>query len=586
QQLVAYAQGRSMLLVLDGAELREPLITVMRALVQQAAGVRLLVASPNPLQLRVEHLYEVRPLPVPPPSADRDPVALERYGAVQLLVELARRHDHHFQLTVENAPAIAELCRQLDGLPLALELTAARLALLSPAEILKRLDERFQILQTRNPDMPPRQRALQSAIEWSYCQLEPSIRDFFEQLGVFSGSFSLDDVEAVCESLTPVDDLLELHQRAMLVELHHKDERRFRLLNPMRLFALSALREKPERYATVRQRHAEHFLQVAQACLRQVRTPSENDAMRLVELQMDNLRTALEWFTQQGDWARRTEMALILSQLCDRLGWLLNATAYLQEAQDSALFLGEEYGMLQAELLLESAALQYERHEWEDALRTAQDALNRFEALGVRTGQARAHNLMGLVLLRLQRFEEAQAHFQRALQGFMQAGEPVWAALVMNNLGLLEYERGRLEDAARLFTQAAQRQRTLGDLRGLSETLNNLGAAHQLLGDLDAARRYCTESLEYETHLGNRLGIARGLCNLGELLMLQEQALPAARHLLAAMQLFHQYGSPDYDYASALYQQLPLEAETRAQLEAECQNRALEDLLQWARGEY
>lgn len=241
--------------------------------------------------------------------------------------------------------------------------------------------------------------------------------------------------------------------------------------------------------------------------------------------------------------------------------------------------------MLQAELLLESAALQYERHEWEDALRTAQDALNRFEALGVRTGQARAHNLMGLVLLRLQHFEEAQAHFQRALQGFMQAGEPVWAALVMNNLGLLEYERGRLEDAARLFTQAAQRQRTLGDLRGLSETLNNLGATHQLLGDLDAAR-YCTKSLEYEIRLGNRLGIARGLCNLGELLMLQEQALPAARHLLAAMQLFHQYGSPDYDYASALYQQLPLEAETRAQLEAECQNRALEDLLQWARGEY
>ncbi len=583
QQLLAYAQGRNMLLVLDGIESVSALTHVARALLQGASGIRLLVASMNPLHLRAEHLYEVKPLSVPPPSADHDPVLLERYGAVQLLLERARRHAPDFEITPANAPAIAELCRQLDGLPLALELTAARLTLLSPAEVLKRLDERYGILQTRSPDMPPRQRALQSAIEWSYCQLEPPTRAFFEQLGVFCGSFSVEDVEAVCESESFVDDLLELRQRAMLMEVHHKDERRFRLLNPMRLFALSMLREKPEIYATVRQRHAEHFLRVAQACLQQVRTPLENEALRLAEHQMDNLRAGLEWFTQQGDWARRAEMALCLAQLCDRLGWLLNAIAHLQDALDSALFLGEEHAPLHAEILFQHAALQYERHEWEDALQTAQEALQRYESRGSPVGLARAQNLMGLILLRMGRFDDAHAHFQRALQGFMQANEPVWVALTLNNLGLLEYERGRLNEAARFLQQAVQRQRTLGDMRGLSETLNNLGAVHQLQGELDSALRHCSESLEYEIQIGNRLGIARGLCNIGEIVMLKGEPLLAARHLLASMQMFQQWASPDYDYAHTLFEKLPLDVQTRAQLEAESQNRALEDLLQWAR---
>ncbi len=583
QQLVAYAQARTMLLVLDGIESVSALTPVVRALVQSAAHTRLLVLSLNPLQLRVEYLYELKPLSVPPPSADHDPAALERYGAVQLLLEQARRHAPNFELTATNAPAIAELCRQLDGLPLALELTAARLALLTPTEMLKRLDERFQILQTRSPDMPPRQRALQSAIEWSYCQLEPSTRAFFEQLGVFAGSFAIEDVEAVCESPSPLDDLLELRQRAMLVELHFKDERRFRLLNPMRLFALSMVREQPDKYAALRQRHAEHFLRVAQFCLSQVRTPFESDALRNAEWQMDNLRAALEWFTEQGDWVRRTQLALALSQLCDRLGWLPSANAYLQDALDSALFLGEEYGELHADLQLELSALQYERHEWESALRTAQDALERFQSLGSLKGTARAHNLLGLIALRMGQHDLAETHLQNALQAFMRANEPVWMALVLNNRGLLEYERGRLEDAARFLQQAIQRQRTLGDARGLSETLTNLGAVCLQQGELDAALRHYTESLECEIQLHHQLGIARGLCNIGEVLMLQGRPLEAARHLHAAAQLFQRYDSPNRDYALALIASLPLDAATRAQLEAESQNRATDDLLQWAR---
>ncbi len=581
-QLVAYTQGRTILFVLDGVESVLALVPVVRALLQGAAGLRVLVASLNPLQLRSEHLYEVKPLSVPPPGVERDPELLQRYAAVQFLLESAHHHAPDFELIPSNAPAVAELCRQLDGLPLALELCAARLALLSPAEVLKRLDERFQILQTRSVDMPPRQRALQSAIEWSYSQLDPSAQAFFEQLSVFTGSFTVEDVEAVCESPSPLDDLLELRQRAMLVEMRLKDERRFRLLNPMRLFALRMLRQRGELHQATRERHAEYFLAVAQGCLKQVRTPYETEALQLAELQMDNLRTALEWFMQQGNWTRAAEMALYLSQLCDRLGWLLNSMDYLQQGLNAALFLGEGTDELQAELLLQQAALLYEQHEWEQALQIVQDALNRYETLQHLMGQARACNLMGLIQLRLQQFEEARTRFQCALQRFMQANEPVRVAMVLNNLGLLEYERGHLEEAIRLAQQAVQRQRALGDQRGLSETLTNLGAMHQLRGELEPAHRYLQESLEIEIRLGNRLGIARGLCNIGEVLMLKNEPLSAARYLLGAMQLFQQYGSPDYDYANTMLQQLPVPPDTLEQLIIDSQNRALEDLLQWA----
>ena len=581
-QLITYVQGRTILLVLDGVESVSALLPVVRALLQSAPGIRLLIASMNPLQLRSEYLHEVKPLRVPPPSADRDPEMLKQYAAVQFLLERARHHAPDFDLTPSNAPAVAELCRQLDGLPLALELCAARLALLSPAELLKRLDERFQILQTRSADIPPRQRALQSAIEWSYSQLDLSIQAFFEQLSVFTGSFSVEDVEAVCESPSPLDDLLELRHRAMLVEIRRKDERWFRLLNPMRLFALSMLRQRGELYQTTRQRHAEYFLAVAQSCLKQVRTPYETDALNRAELQMDNLRTALEWFIQQGNWTRAAEMSLCLSQLCDRLGWLLNAMDYLQQGLNAALFLGEGTDELQAELRLQQAALLYEQHEWEQALQIVQDALNRYEALEHLMGQARACNLMGLIQLRLQQFEQARTCFQCALQRFMQANEPVRVAMVLNNLGLLEYERGQMDEAIRLAQQAAQRQRALGDQRGLSETLTNLGAMYQLRGELEPALRYLQESLEIEIRLGNRLGIARGVCNIGEVLMLKNEPLSAARYFISAMQLFQQYGSPDYDYANTMLQQLPLPLDTLERLMHDSQNRALEDLLQWA----
>ena len=297
---------------------------------------------------------------------------------------------------------------------------------------------------------------------------------------------------------------------------------------------------------------------------------------------MDNLRTALEWFIQQGNWTRAAEMSLCLSQLCDRLGWLLNAMDYLQQGLNAALFLGEGTDELQAELRLQQAALLYEQHEWEQALQIVQDALNRYEALEHLMGQARACNLMGLIQLRLQQFEQARTCFQCALQRFMQANEPVRVAMVLNNLGLLEYERGQMDEAIRLAQQAAQRQRALGDQRGLSETLTNLGAMYQLRGELEPALRYLQESLEIEIRLGNRLGIARGLCNIGEVLMLKNEPLSAARYFISAMQLFQQYGSPDYDYANTMLQQLPLPLDTLERLMHDSQNRALEDLLQWA----
>ncbi len=580
-QLTHYLQGRSILLILDDIESIEAVSSVVRSLLQ-VNTLKLMVISTAPLQLRAERLYEVKPLKVPPAHSSTEPAVLVQYSAVQMVVEHARRHRPDFELNDENAPPIADLCRHLDGLPLALELAGTRLALLSPREILKRLDERFQILQARNPDLPPRQRTLQSAIEWSYSQLSPETQDFFLQLGIFVDSFTLEDVEAICDSVFALDALAELRQHAMLSEEYFKGEGRFRLLNPMRLFALNRLREQPERYATVAKRHALYFLKMIETSLQQIRTAGEASALRECELYLRNFESAFEWFRSQGDWQNTARMALALTRLHDRLGNLHLIEPCLNRLMECVHALGDSPTELHADLLLGRSAYAYECHQWETAYALGLSALQTYEALGLPQGQAHAHNLCGLIATRQARYDQARQHFQSALERFEELQMPVWSALIRNNQGLIEYQLGNYEEAERLFTEAVDLQRALQDWRGLAESLTNLGAVRQMRGDLPGALHYCRESLRGEAEIGNRIGVARGLCNIGEVLMLMGDTRTSARYLVSAEVLFQQLGSPDLEYVHQLLHQLAIEPSALQSLKEEARRRTCEDLLYWA----
>lgn len=580
-QLLSYLQDRSVLLIFDDIESHEALASVVRTLLR-TPRLKVLVVSGMPLHLRMEHLYEVKPLSIPPLRDSHNPTAIAQYGSVQLVLEQARRHKPDFTLTEENAEPIAELCRQLDGLPLALELASSRLALLSPSEILRRLDGRFQILQARNPELPARQRTLQSALEWSYSQLAPETQAFFNQLAIFVDSFALEDAEAVCEADFVLDSLTELREHALLMEEHQKGEPRFRLLNPLRMLALSHLQIQPDLFERVGTRHAHYCLSTATSCLQQIRTAQEQEALRRAELYLRNFESASEWFRSQGKWALGAQMAIALAKLHDRLGNLHLIASCLQSAAECLAQLSEVPAILQADLLLEQAVYAYETHQWETAHALVQQALKYYEGTESIESLAQAHNLAGLIAMRMNQYEQAHTHLEQALRLFESAGLTVWAALIRNNQGLVEYGLGNLELAEQLFTEATVLQRQLRDRRGLSESLTNLGAVRLLRGDLADAFQHYSESLHCEVELGNRVGVARGLCNLGEVFTLQKEVASAVRYLIAAKTLFQQVGSPNNEYACQILSQLPVESSVLQSLAEHARHRTWEDLLYWA----
>lgn len=580
-QLLSYLQDRSVLLIFDDIESHEALGSVVRTLLRTPL-LKVLVVSGIPLHLRMEHLYEVKPLSIPPLRGSHDPTTLAHYGSVQLVLERVRRHKPDFTLTEENAEPIAELCRQLDGLPLALELASSRLALLSPSEVLRRLDGQFQILQVRNPELPARQRTLQSALEWSYSQLTPETQAFFDQLGIFVDSFALEDAELVCEADSVLDSLMELRTHALLMEEHQKGEQRFRLLNPLWILARNQLQLKPDLYERVGTRHAHYCLETVTLCLQQVRTAQEQEALHRAELYLRHFQSASEWFRSQGKWELGVQMAIALAKLHDRLGNLHLIAPCLQSASECLAQLSEVPTLLQADLLLEQAVYAYETHQWETAHALVQQALDYYEGTESIESLAHAHNLAGLIATRRSHYEQAHTHFEQALRLFESAGLTVWSALIRNNQGLVEYGRGNLEVAERLFTEAADLQRRLRDRRGLSESLTNLGAVRLLKGDLTDAFQHYSESLHCEVELGNRVGVARGLCNLGEVFTLQEEVSSAVRYLIAAKTLFQQVGSPDNEYACQILSQLPVESSLLQSLTEHARHRTWEDLLYWA----
>lgn len=585
EQVLGHLEGRSVLLVIDSAGSTEPLLQAVRQLLG-LSKLKILLSHTGPLHLRAEHLYEVKPLAVPPAREGLTPQQIAQYPAVQLLLERVRHYKNDYAISAENAPALAALCRHLDGLPLGIELAAPRLAVMMPQEVLKRLDERFQILQTRNPDMPDRQRTLLGAIEWSYSQLTESAQELLCQLGMFAGSFTLADAEAVCESLMLVEDLLELRQHALVIEEYQKNTQRFRLLNPLRLFARNRLRERPELHAQVAQRYAYYFLQMALHAGCQIRTPHETEALRLVERHLEDFQHALGVFEQRGELHHGVQLATALIKLTTRLGLLYSAHQSLERALHYLAQLDSPPAEIQADLLMEHAGLLYEIHDWEQAWQVAEQALALYEQLNRRTEQAQAHNLLGLIAIHRRDYKNATLHFNLALQSFEEIGQPIWQAVVRNNLGLVAYETGDYDLAETQISEAVQQQRLLGDMRGLAESLTNLGAVSFLKGDYESALRHFSDALRYEIELNNRIGVARCLCNLGETLMQNSEKAPqAARYLLAAECLFDRYGSPDVAYVRSLLQKLALDDATLAPLRAHAHNCPCEELVHWAQSE-
>ncbi len=463
------------LLLLDNLEQLPDAAQVVAELMGVAPGVTFLVTSRRPLHVPGEQEYPVRPLPVsrpPRPDGTLD-------GAVELFVQYARMARPDFRLTADNASDVVAICDRLDGLPLALELAAARSRLLSPKALLSRLDNSLEF-EAGSAGRPDRQRTLHDAIAWSYDLLSPAIGAFFRRMGVFAGSCDLAAVTAVAAGgADPLDSVAELAEAGLLIVRDGPDsEPRVGMLQTVRAFAHARLAEAGE-LGDAASSHASFYAGLAETLVPHLRGPQPLAARDRIEDNLENVRAALSWCLEQGaDGPTARERVAQGLRLGQAMSWFWYAFGYTAEGR------------------------RWQRR----AVAVA----------SVEGGPDLATALHGLAVLLLQQGETAEARdaLTASLEIWQQAGDRSKIAMELCSLGVAHWTLGDLDTGRVMLRESIDIAREVGDETRQSNALSNLGAFEVGAGHAELAIELLEQALAIDERLGNTWGCAVIQANL------------------------------------------------------------------------
>lgn len=515
ETLIAYLAQKRALIVFDNCEhVIAQARKVIGSLLPEASRLSMLVTSREPLNVSGERVYRIPPLAIPPHGV-LDPEEAEKYGAVALFAERVRAADSRFALTRENVVPVIEICRRLDGLPLALELAAARASVLSPQQICERLDLVFDSTGLNGAATLSRHRTMAAVIDWSYTLLSSQARLLFSRVAIFAGGFTLETLIGVCsDDALPRDDILELlstlvAQSLVMVDFAH-GEARYHLLQATRQYALEKLAERGERQALAH-RHARAFLDVAERLDRQWYAADERRWFREAETELDNFRTALQWsLAERQDLRSGRLLAAALARV-----WYSTAPAegrrwvrYVIEQGDEDLPPG-----LTARLSIADAILSEALGEYKAMLSSAQSALERAAELDD-FHIALAKQAAGSALAALGHNEEGDVLLERALTVAVLLDNRRLQAMILGDLGTARSRRGDVEGARRFYAEALAHYVALGLERPAPSIAGNLAEVEFAAGDAAAALARAEEARAGHEATGNRRSAANDLCNM------------------------------------------------------------------------
>jgi predicted ATPase/DNA-binding SARP family transcriptional activator len=495
---------RALLLVLDNFEQVLGAGPHISELLASAPDLRVLVTSRAPLRLASERVYPVPPLPLPRPTATHL-AELEQNDAVRLFVDRAHAADPSFALGADNAPAVARICRFLDGLPLAIELAAARARLLSPAELADRLEQRPDALGPGPRDVPARHATLVATIEWSHDLLGADEQAAFARLGVFAGGCTLEAAERVCG--ISIDELASLVDNSLVQRRRSPGGPRFVMLETVRRFALDRLHGDG-----VRERHVEWLLDLATAAHTEVLSGGDTVTwLDRMEAEHDNLRAALGWALETGRVEIALQLAAAARSFWEFRGHLAEGGRWLDD------LLAADPGVpvdVRAKAAGVAASLAFHRGEFDRARELHSELLELARARGDAAGVARGLSDLGSVDAAVGDLERAAELLQQSVDAFRALGEDTRAALALCNLGHVAQQQGDYERAVAVTLDALAIQRAHGDRLRAVVSLYNLGSYAMERGDLVEVRRWLGECFPVALELGYREVIAYGLAAL------------------------------------------------------------------------
>jgi predicted ATPase/DNA-binding SARP family transcriptional activator len=508
-----------MLLVLDNLEQLLPGASVLAELLSAVPGLLMLATSRAPLHLRAEYEYPVPPLALPEADARFDAIAGSE--AVQLLVARARAVNRAWALTESSAPAFAQICRRLDGLPLALELAASRMRALSPEAVAAALNRALDLLVEGPLDLPTRQRTLRTTLEWSHEQLRESEQRLFAQLAAFSGSFDADDVAAVCgqESRRTLASLVEVNL------VRQQQLERFTMLQTIREYAAERLAQSAESHAA-RDRHCRHYLALAERAY-EAMLGGEESAFHVLERAHDNLREALAWSAQAGEVELEVRLACALRQFWLVRGYLPEGRTFFERAV--AATEGRE-PRLRAQALMNGGPFLYRQGELEQARAWWEEALALLTAEGDVAGASRCAGELGAVAFSEGDLDRAAALYARSADGFRALEDRLRLGVVRGNQAEVCAMQGDLSTAVKYAEECVALAREVNDADGLALALHTLARLMLRVGDARRARTLLTECLVRARDLGYREVLANCVQGAAELTVSDgEDLLLAAR---------------------------------------------------------
>jgi non-specific serine/threonine protein kinase len=592
QTICAYLRERQLLLVLDNCEhLPEECARFAATILSECPHVRILATSRQRLGITGETLVGVSPMALPDPTHLGDdknaPGALLEYEAVRLFLDRAQRVNVNLHVTPPLLRSIAVICRRLDGIPLALELAAARMNVLEAEQIAVRLTERFRLLSPRGRGgddrvLPARQRTLRAALDWSYDLLLPEEQRMLGQVCVFVGGWTLEAAEAVVggrwsvvsdesnrlsddappspttdhrppTTLDVLDLLTGLAEHSLIVFELENGQARYRLLETVREYAQERLRESEEDEATrLRTKHRDFFLHLAEEARPHLRRPEQVEWFDRLDTEHDNLRAALDWCAAEATTGTNADIASEKGlRLAATLGYFWKIRGHYREGQAwLERFLAipdtsadESRKRTRGGAWYWLGTLAYDRGDFATAHRCLEQSISLYREIGHERGLATAISNQGNIAYQEGDFPRARGLYMEALEFYRGISDTLGIASMLGSLGNIEQAEGNLTEALRLQEESLRLSRSLGDARMTAYTLHNLGRLARLEKNVSRARLLYNESLNGMHDLGDRRGVASLLNDLAFLSLEEGKAAEAGELLVEALQTLLELGN-------------------------------------------
>lgn len=561
--LKAWLRDKELLLILDNFEQVAAAAPCLAELLLAAPRLTLLVTSRKLLSIYGEHEFPVLPLALPEQEEWHQPESLAHYAAVNLFITRSRAVNPTFTLTRDNAAAVAEICTRLDGLPLALELAAARSKLFTPQALLNKLARGLDLLVGAQHGIAERQRTLRQTIDWSYHLLDPAAQLLFARLGIFVGEFTLAAAEAIVPSTAGngtgvelIEGLLDLLNQSMMQRVEptapEDTTLRFRLLLTLREYALDQLKARGE-VEQMSERHAHYYLaQVEQAASIQ-EVANEGYWLDQMAADLDNLRAAFAWSRQEAGCIEiALRLAIAAGSFWLKRGYLAEGRRWLEQVLVNS---ASASPALQATAFSTIGTLAWYQEDYRAAQEYLQTSLTHWQTLGPAADQdamARIYLSLGGIARQHDQYMAAIQYHTEALAIQRRLNNTQGVADALHNLGVAKTFLGRYADAQQCFQECYAIDCALGDQWGIFLDLNSWGVLDYMQGNYSAARTRLADGLAIARRLGAKTRLSLLLSHLGKVALAEAQWAEANRYFQEALMVADEVGIKSQRFAAQM----------------------------------